>query len=544
MWSRLSGPALFALLVLCACRPKSAREGEYFGTTRPRHEGQALFFNNGAEPQTIDPGLVWDAAGTEIVRELFEGLTRYDPKTLAPLPGMAERWEVTPDGLTWTFHLRDAQWSDGRPVTANDFAYAWTRVLDPLSGAQYANMLWVIKNGEAYTRGKLRDPAQLGLRARDPKTLEVTLAYPAPYFLELTAYSPFAPVRRDVVDRHGDQWTRPEHLVNNGPFKLASWKLRYEIVLEKNPRYWDAHSVKLQKVVAMAIDDSHTALRLYETGTLDWLGSNGRVPPENEPFVKGYADYRTAPRLGTYFLWLQTEKKPLDDARVRRALNLAVDREKIVKYVLKAGQTPVDHLVPDALLKEATGYVSPKGQGFDPKAAKALLTEAGFPNGEGFPVLTYNYNTDEAHRQVAEAIQSMWREHLGIDVQLYNMEYKVHLSRMETGDFMIGRGGWWADYQDPSTFLEQLRPGSAQNHAFWKSERYGAALDEGLRSIDPVVRNAAYARAEAIAIEDAPIIPIYVYSYSDFVKPYVKGIFANGRHIHPLRALWIDEATK
>ncbi len=515
-------------------------EAGYFGTDTPRHPPRTLFFNNGAEPQTIDPGLVWDSPGNEIVRQLFEGLTRYDAKTLRPEPGMAERWKVSEDGLTWTFHLRDAVWSDGRPVTAADFAYAWTRVLDPLTAAQYANMLWVIKNGEAFTNGKLRDPAQLGIRALDPKTLVVTLQYPAPYFLELLAYSPFMPLRRDVVDRFGDQWTRPEHLVNNGPFRLESWKLRYEMVLVKNPSYWDAANVRLDRAVAMAIDDGRTALRLYQTGILDWLGSNAQVPPENEPFVKGYADFRTAPRLGVYFLWLQTEKKPLDDVRVRRALNLAIDREKLVKYVLKGGQLPIDHLVPDAVLKDVTGYVSPKGEHFDPEKARALLAEAGYPGGKDFPTLEYNYNTDESHRTLAEALQAMWREHLGIDVQLYNMEYKVHLDRQQSGEFMIARGGWWADYADPSTFLELLRPGSAQNHARWTSDKFRDALDRGLRSIDQGERNRWYAEAEKLALDATPILPLYVYSYSDFVKPYVRGIYPNNRHIHPLRAVWIE----
>lgn len=540
MRARSVSIALVLGCLLCACKERAAAAGGTFGTATPQHPPRTLFFNNGAEPQTIDPGLVWDAAGNEIVRELFEGLTRYDPKTLAPMPGMAERWEVSEDGLTWTFHLRDAVWTDGKPVTANDFAYAWTRVLDPLTGAQYANMLWVIQNGEAFSKGKLRDPAQLGIRVKDPKTLVVTLQYPAPYFLELTCYSPFFPVRRDVIDRHAERWTRPEHIVSNGAFRLESWRLRYEMVMTRSPTYWDAQSVRLERVVAMAIDDSRTALRLYQTGTLDWLGSNGRVPPENEPFVKGHSDYRTAHRLGVYFLWLQTQKKPLDDPRVRRALNLSIDREKITRYVLKAGQLPLTHLVPDMLLTGSTGYVSPKGDGFDPEKARALLAEAGFPGGKGFPTLSYNYNTDESHRQVAEAIQSMWREHLGIDIQLYNMEYKVHLARMSAGDFDIARGGWWADYQDPSSFLEQLRPNSAQNHAFWNDADYGKALDQGLRARDQTERNRWYALAEARANEATPLLPIYVYSYSDFVKPYVQGIYPNNRHIHPMRAIWID----
>ncbi len=542
-------PALSALALVSAgaCtrtaeRPLPEGEAPLFGKATPTHPPGTLFFNNGAEPQTLDPGLVWDASGNELVRELFEGLTRYDPKTLAPVPGMAERWEVSADGLTWTFHLRDAVWSDGRPVTATDFTYAWTRVLDPLTGAQYANMLWVLKNAEAFSRGKLRDPAQLGVRARGPKTLEVTLAYPAPWFLELTAYSPFFPLRRDVVERHGEAWTRPEHIVSNGPFRLAQWRLRYEIVLEKSETYWDAQSVSLRRVVAMAIDDSRTALRLYQTGTLDWLGANGRVPPESEPFVRGYADFRTALRLGTYFLWLQTSSPPLDDVRVRKALNLAIDKEAIARDVLKAGQVATTHLVPDLLLEEVTGYRSPPGEGFDPARARALLAQAGYPGGEGFPVLRYGYNTDEAHRQVAEAIQAMWGAHLGIEVALSNTEYKVHLDRLGAGDFEVARGGWWADYQDPSSFLELLRPGSSQNHARWENEAYGRALERGLRSPDPAVRNAAFAEAEALVNDEVPLIPLYIYSYSDFVKPWVVGIYPNSRHLHPLRAVRVDPA--
>ena len=540
---------LAALLGLAATASSSCtrkEEAGYFGSLERQHPPGTLFFNNGAEPQSLDPGLVYDAPGNALVRELFEGLTRYDPRTLAPEPGMAERWEVSEDGLTWTFHLRDAQWSDGRPVTATDFTYAWTRVLAPLTGAQYANMLWVIRNGEAFSRGKLRDPAQLGVRARGAKTLEVRLEYPAPWFLELTAYSPFFPLRRDVVERFGEQWTRPEHLIGNGPFVLKSWRLRYEIVLEKSETYWDAQQVKLQRAVAMAIDDSRTALRLYQTGTLDWLGSNARVPPESEPFVRarGYRDYRSALRLGTYFLWLQTERVPLDDVRVRRALNLAVDKEAIALRVLKAGQKPLTHLVPDELLRESTGYVSPRGEEFDPTRARALLAEAGFPEGRGFPTLTYQYNTDESHRQVAEALQSMWREHLGITVELYNMEYKVHLDRLASGDFLIARGGWWADYQDPSSFLEVLRPGSSQNHARWHRDAYGAALERGLRSLGQEERNRAYAEAERLAVEEVPVIPLYIYSYSDFAKPWVEGLHPNNRHLHPLRAVSTGERAR
>jgi oligopeptide transport system substrate-binding protein len=539
--ARLRTLALFALMLLSVGGCKQAEQpARFFGTDRPSHPPRTLFFNNGAEPQSLDPGRVFDGPGTELVRQLFEGLTRYDPKTLAPLPGMASSWETSEDGLTWTFHLRAAQWSDGRAVTATDFAYAWTRVLDPLTGAQYANMLWVIRNGEAYTRGKLRDPAQLGIRARDEKTLVVTLQYPAPWFLELTAYSPFMPLRRDVVERFGERWTRPEHMVSNGAFKLQSWRLRYEMVLVKNPTYWDAANVRLEKVVAMAVEDGRAALRLYQTGTLDWMGSNAQVPPESEPFVRGFEDFVSAPRLGVYFLWLQTQKPPLDDLRVRQALSLAIDRQRIVQFVLKGGQRALDHLVPDALLHESTGYRSPKGLGFDPERARALLAEAGYPGGRGLPPLTYHYNTDESHRQIAEAVQAMWREHLGVRVQLYNMEYKVHLDRRKQGDFQIARGGWWADYADPSTFLELFRPGSTQNDARWNDEGYGQLLEAALRAPSATERNRLYAEAEARVIADSPMLPIYVYAYSDFVKPYVKGIHPNNRHLHPLRSVWVE----
>ncbi len=533
---------LFAtLLLLVACADKKGKEvGGYFGTLSPKHDPNTLFFSNGAEPQSIDPGIVWDSPGNLITRELFEGLTRYHPETLEPIPGMAEKWERSEDGLTWTFHLREASWTDGTPVTARQFVDAWTRVLDPVTGAQYANMLWVLKNGEAFNNGKLKDPAQVGVRAVDDKTLEVQLEYPAPYFLHLTPYSPFFPIRRDVIAKHGDAWTRPGNLVSNGAFTLKSWRLRYEIVLEKSATYWDAGNVALQRAVAMAIEDQHTMLTLYQSGTLDWTGTSGRIPPETLPFLRHHQDFGEHPILGVYYLWLQTEKPPLDDPRVRRALDQAIDKEKITRFVLKGGQLPTDHLVPDKLFVKVSGYESPKGNPFDVAAARKLLAEAGFPDGKGFPKITYSYNTDESHRQVGEAIQAMWKENLGVEVELQNLEYKVHLSNQTRGDFQIARSGWWADYPEASTFLEQARPGSAQNHSRWINPEYSRLLDLALRAPTDQKRNELYAKAEQLVIDDTPLIPLYVYTYNQFVKPYVKGIHPNMQHIHPLRAVRLE----
>ncbi len=301
-----------------------------------------LVFNAGEEPNSLDPALSHDIGGLKVLMHLFEGLAAYDPRDASPVPAAAERWEVSPDGTTYTFRLRDARWSNGQPVTAEDFAYAWRRVVDPATGSTYAHRLFVIKNARDVARGRM-PPGALGVRAPDARTLVVELEHAAPYFPQLLCLNLFYPVHRATVEKHGRQWTRPENIVHNGPYRLSSWRINDRKVFEKNPRYRAASEVKLEKFVFLSVPDDATAFRMYEAGQCHWLF---RAPLEFMDELLKRPDHVAGPYNGSYFYVFNTRKKPLDDVRVRRALSLAIDREKIAKFILRGGETAATRLVP------------------------------------------------------------------------------------------------------------------------------------------------------------------------------------------------------
>lgn len=305
-----------------------------------------LIFNAGEEPGTLDPALSHDIAGLKILMHLFEGLAGYDPRDASPVPAAAERWDVSPDGKTYTFHLREAKWSNGDPVDAEDFVYAWRRVVAPSTASAYANRMYVVKNGREIAAGR-EPPEQLGVRARGPRTLVVELAHPAPYFPQLVCLNLFYPVHRGTVERHGRAWTRPENIVHNGPYRLASWKVNDRKIFEKNARYRAAGEVKLPKFIFLSVPDDNAAYRMFQAGQCHWMF---RAPTQfREAFIRR-KDYMKGPYNGAYFYVFNTRKKPLDDVRVRRALSLAIDREKIAKFILRGGETPAHRLVPPTAL--------------------------------------------------------------------------------------------------------------------------------------------------------------------------------------------------
>jgi oligopeptide transport system substrate-binding protein len=312
-----------------------------------------LVIHNGSEVQTLDPTLARGVLEHRVLIGLFEGLTTPDPRTLEPRPGVAERWEISPDGRKYTFHLREAAWTDGRPVTAEDFVYAWRRALDPTTLTDYAHVLFVVKGAQAYHEKKTSDPATIGVRAGGPRTLEVELEHPCPYFLDLAGFMTFYPVRRDVIERHGQAWTRPENIVTNGPFRLVEWKPTDSLTLEKNPRYWNAAAVRQRRLKFLPIEDRGTAWNLYKEGTLDWITA---LPLDQIEEIMKRPDYRGGDYLGTYFYSFNVRHGPLRDVRVRRALALAVDREALVRHVLRQGQKPAYHFVPPAW----ADYASPR----------------------------------------------------------------------------------------------------------------------------------------------------------------------------------------
>ena len=523
------------------CRPA---ETGYFGTTTPRHPPNELWINNAGEPEWLDPNRCADGNGGEIIWNTFAGLVQAHPATLEPMPEIATRWDVSADRQTYTFHLRPSQWSDGTPLTAHDFVFSFRRLVDPKTGSKYATNGHIFKGGAAVGRGAA-PPESLGVRAVDDLTLVVELEDPLPYVLSFLTFYSFMPIPRHLLadlERRGiDEtlWTRPEHVVSNGPYRLSEWKFRQRMVFERNPRYWDAANVRLDRVRVAMVESYTTALNMYAAGEFDWPGSNTSLPAEFMDYLAGFKDYRRHPYLASYYYWINTKAPPLDNPLLRRALALAIDREALVRHVTRGGQIPAADLVPDGV----AGYQALGRPLFDPEAARRLLAEAGYASGADVPAITLTYNTSEGHKQVAEAVQQMWKDVLGISVELENQEWKVFLSTAEMNNFQLCRMGWTADYADPFTFLELLTSACGNNHSNWSDPTYDRLLKEANREPDPATRLAKFREAEALALEQQPLIPLYTYTRTQLVKPYVRGIWGNHQDRHPWKYIWIDEAS-
>ena len=523
------------------CRPA---ETGYFGTTTPRHPPNELWINNAGEPEWLDPNRCADGNGGEIIWNTFAGLVQAHPATLEPMPEIATRWDVSADRQTYTFHLRPSQWSDGTPLTAHDFVFSFRRLVDPKTGSKYATNGHIFKGGAAVGRGAA-PPESLGVRAVDDLTLVVELEDPLPYVLSFLTFYSFMPIPRHLLadlERRGiDEalWTRPEHVVSNGPYRLSEWKFRQRMVFDRNPRYWDAANVRLDRVRVAMVESYTTALNMYAAGEFDWPGSNTSLPAEFMDYLAGFKDYRRHPYLASYYYWINTKAPPLDNPLLRRALALAIDREALVRHVTRGGQIPAADLVPDGV----AGYQALGRPLFDPEAARRLLAEAGYASGADVPAITLTYNTSEGHKQVAEAVQQMWKDVLGISVELENQEWKVFLSTAEMNNFQLCRMGWTADYADPFTFLELLTSACGNNHSNWSDPAYDRLLKEANREPDPATRLAKFREAEALALEQQPLIPLYTYTRTQLVKPYVRGIWGNHQDRHPWKYIWIDEAA-
>ncbi len=497
---------------------------------------QVFTFNNGAEPETLDVHLMTGVPEGRIASGLFEGLINHDPRTLEPRPGVAESWEVSDDGLVYTFKLRaDATWSDGKPVTAGDFDASWRRALTPATACQYGYMFYPIQNAEKFHKGELDDWNEVGVKAADERTLQVTLAAPCPYFLDLVAFHTLFPVPMEAVKAHGDRWSRPENIVCNGPFKLTEWKPAERIVMIKNDRYWDRDFVKLERIVALPYEDVETSYKLFLQGQNDWMTT---VPAAKIDEVKRHPAYYAQTYLGSYFYRINVTKEPFDDVRVRKAFSIGFDREVITRDILKGGQIPATWFTP-----AMHGYEPPQGFAYDRDAARELLAEAGYPGGEGFPTVELLYNTNEAHKQVAEAIVQQWKENLGIQVSLRNTEWKVYLSDVEQLNYHVARAGWIGDYVDPNTFLDMWLKDGGNNNTGWWSEEYEGLIAKAAIQKDPAARMKLFQRAEEILIrEEFPIIPVYIYVNQGMLADKVMGWYENVRDQHPFQYIWIEPA--
>ncbi|SHI88123.1 oligopeptide transport system substrate-binding protein [Geosporobacter subterraneus DSM 17957] len=512
---------ILALVVtaFAGCGSKAPTEAE-----KPA-EPKVLKFNLNADPKTIDPQLNSAADGGHIVNNTFEGLMREIDGKLEN--AMAEKYEISEDGLTYKFTIRDAKWSDGKPVTAHDFEYAWKRALDPATASEYSFQMYYIKGAQAYNEGtgSIEDVA---VKALDDKTLEVVLEGPTPYFLELTTFYTFMPTRKDVVEKDPEGWAKnPEITVCNGPFKVTEYKIGDKLILSKNENYWQADKVKLDRIEVSMIVESTTGLTAYEAGELDVIDE---VPNQEIPRLQANdPTFRILPQIGTYYYIFNVTKKPTDDVRVRKALSLAIDRTAIVEKVTKGGQIPATGFTPPGLL-DADGkeFRTVAGDyGIDPKAAKveeakALLAEAGYPDGKGFPELTVLYNTSENHKAIGEAIQEMWKQNLGISVKLQNQEWAVFQDSRHNGNFEIARAGWLGDYADPMTMLDLWLSYSGNNDAQWRNKEYDKLIEDSKKLAGKERFDLLY-QAEALMMEEMIVMPIYYYTDPIAVKEHVKG---------------------
>jgi oligopeptide transport system substrate-binding protein len=529
--------ALFATLIavvctLSGCKKPSTPDG---GPSSNAPHRKVLLVGNATEPQEVDPHVVEGVPENHLIIALFEGLVSSDPVTIEPVPAVAEKWEISDDGLVYTFHLRpEAKWSNGDPVTAQDFARSYQRILTPSIASKYAYALSPIVGADDYSQGKLTDFTQTGIKALDAHTLQLTLTHPTPFLIRAMVNYPWYPVpiaaieKAGGLDRRGSAWTRPENFVGNGPFVLTEWKPNQRIVTIKSPTYWDRDKVKLDEIQFFPVESSEVEEHMFRTGQLH---ITYEVPLSKIATYKRDrpAALRTDPLFGVYFYELNTKAPPLDNPKVRRALALAIDRESIVRDVLHGGEQPAYGLVPPNM----AGYTSAYRLSGDIAEAKRLLAEAGFPDGNGFPKLEILYNTLGKHRAVAEAIQQMWRKNLGVDITLLNKEWKVYIDSMHSKQYQIARYGWVADYADPHVFMDLWATNSGNNDSNWGNPEYDRLLSTALTTKTNDERYEIYRKMEQILVDEMPAIPIFFYTQPRLISPKVKGYFVTPLDNYP-----------
>ena len=497
-----------------------------------------LVFINGAEVGSIDPSQVSAQVDGRVVTSLFEGLMRYNAQGRAE-PGVAFEPAVSPDGLTWTFPFRDtARWSNGEPVTSRDFMLSWQRFLLPATAADYASIFYCIKNAEAYNTGKITDFNAVGVKAPDDRTIVVTLENPVPYFKDLVAFMAFCPIHVPSFNQLGATYFKPGKLVGNGPYQLKEWRLNDRIRLERSPTYWDAGNVKMASVDVLPIDNPSTAVNLFLTGGSDLMMDKGLIPNALADELRKKPYFHHKPFLATWFIRFNAKRKPYDDPRVRKALTLVLDRDRIVNAVTRLGEVPAFAITPPGT---GDNYQPPAGLRPDIAEAKRLLAEAGFPDGRGFPVLSFLYPSKfPSDRGIAVELQSMWQRHLGITVALTSEEYKTYLDSQKKVDYDVCRSSWVGDYNDPNTFLDMFLTTSGNNRTGWSSAAYDALISQAAAEADPAKRYSILKQAETQLIEtECVIAPVYHYVGVQFYQPeFLGGVEANLIDEHPLRCMF------
>ena len=508
--------ALIALFTACGRRETVVQAG---------NREQILHVGNSAEPESLDPHVQDAFTDQRLEAALFEGLCAIDETTSQPAPGAAESWEVTSDGLTWTFHLRPGlKWSNGEVLTADDFVQSWRRNLAPAFASPYAYLLFPIKNAAAFNGGKITDPAAVGVTAPDPRTVVVALERPTTYLPILTTAAPWYPINPRVLAKFGSlmdrasRWTRPGNLVGNGPFILKEWIPGSRIVTAKNPHYWDAGTVRLNGIVFYPTENPDVEERNFRAGQLHLTYT---LPLSKIPVyrAKDPSRLRTDLFLQTLFLRFNVTKPPFDQAKVRRALALAIDRDSIARNLLVGSRMPAEHFVPP----HTAGYDSRARVGTNFDEARRLLAEAGFAGGRGFPVAELQVRNDEIQPKIVEAVQAMWQRELGVRITVALLEQKVSIQNQQTLNYTIGANGWVADFADPVTFLDLFVTGGGNNWTGWGNPVYDRLIEEAARSVETGRRYELFQQAEALLLEEAPVIPLVFGSRNFLIDPAVRG---------------------
>lgn len=516
--STLLGFAVVVVVFQSGCREETRVER----ATREK----ILLLGNGSEPKALDPHLVSSVGDSNILRAIFEGLVTNHPSSDSlHAPGVAERWEPNADFTEWRFFLRkDARWSNGDPVTAHDFVYSYQRILHPEMAAPYASMLYFLKNGQAYNMGEVEDFADVGVKAVGDHELVCTLEAPTPFLPDVVKHTTWLPVHRPTIEKFGSmtehftEWQKPGNHVSNGAFQLAEWKINAHVKVRPNPHYWDAEKVKLKGIDFFPIDNTFTEEKAFRNGLLHYtyVIPNNLIPRYQE---RNDPNLRIETYAGSYFYRCNTEKAPTDNVYFRRALAHAIDQEAIVNFVTMGGQQPAYGFTPPS----EGGYDPPNVIQHDPEKAREFLKKAGYESGADVPEFTIIMNTLDAHRDIAVAIQDMWRETLGLEnIRISNQEWKVFQQTVLDQNYDVARAGWIGDYVDPTTFLGMWRTGDSNNNTGWSNADYDRLLRESSLSSETEERYRILGEAEELLLSEAPVLPIYWYTRVYLIHPDVR----------------------
>lgn len=496
-----------------------------FGCTnlkKKKYISNTLRLNLGFEPDSLDWAKATDAYSFDVIANIMTGLTRYN-NNLQSVPSLAKGWKISNNGKTYSFLLdKNAKWTDGKPVTSHDFVYAWRRLLNPLTAAPYAYLLYPIKNAKLYNTGKLFDASEVGIKALGDDILQVDIEAPLAFFLNLTSWCVYFPARKDIVEKYDDDWTEPKNMVSCGPFKLKNWQHEYKVSLIRNP-YFTNPVPNLEQINYHIVPEQSTGFSLYLNNELDYIDSRS-IPISEIETVKKMAETKIYPLLRLTYVGFNVNKPPFDNKLVRAALSHAIDKN-IFPKILGRGEIPSNSLIPPGL-KEF--YLPEIGLNYNPELAKELLRKAGYPNGANFPKVTMNFPTREDAKLIAEAVQNLWQKVLNVKVEIINQEWKVYLNTLQQDPPHIFRMSWGADFPDPDTFMTLFTSTSGNNHGRWKNKNYDDIVLKASQTLNLSQRQLLYKEAQKILLEkDVAIAPLFFNTQILLTKPWVKNFKFN-----------------